>query len=94
MFVDREQFQPVYLASDFARGVPLPVRLLLGTNIRQVGFALRYEEVGDGLWFPISYGGAFWIRALFFYKRTTTISMVNRDFRRTEVESDITFAGH
>ncbi len=91
VFVDRERFQPVYLHSGMASKVPLLIRTLLGTNVKQVGFALRYEEVEEGLWFPVSYGGEFRIRGLFFYVRTVTLSMVNQEFRRTEVDSRVEF---
>lgn len=91
VYVDRQAFQPVYLTTDFAWKVPLPIRVALGTNVRQVGFALRYEEVEDGLWFPVSYGGEFKIKLLFLYGRTATLSLENSEFRRTEVESEITF---
>jgi hypothetical protein len=64
---------------------------MFGTNVKQVGFALRYKEIEDGLWFPVSYGGEFRIRVLFFYGRTATISMVNRAFQRTDVQSQVRF---
>jgi hypothetical protein len=41
------------------------------------------------VWFPVSYGGEFEVRALFLYKRTMTISMANSDFRRVDVASKI-----
>lgn len=90
-FIHQEQFQPVYVTTDFAWQVPLAIRTLLGTNVKQVGFALHYQEVEDGLWFPVSYGGEFRIRVLFFYGRTATISMVNRAFQRTDVQSQVRF---
>lgn len=91
VYVDREAFQPVYLTTNLAWKVPLPIRVALGTNVQQVGFALRYEEVEDGLWFPVSYGGEFKIKLFFLYGRTATLSLENSDFRRTAVESEITF---
>jgi hypothetical protein len=91
VYVDRVAFQPVYLTTSFAWKVPLPIRVALGTNVQQVGFALRYEEVEDGLWFPVSYGGEFKIKLFFLYGRTATLSLENSDFQRTQVESEITF---
>ena len=79
------------MTTTFAQKIPLAVRLALGTNVRQLGFALRYEEVDDGVWFPVSYGGEFKIRALFFYNRTATVSLAAADFRRTDVDSSIAF---
>lgn len=91
VFVDTTQLQPVYVTTTFVWSVPLPIRVVFGTNVRQVGFALRYEEVDDGIWFPVSYGGEFKIRAAFLYGRTATISLTNEDFRRTDVESRISY---
>ena len=36
--------------------------------------------------------GEFEFRAVFFYKRTMTISMVNSDFRRADVNSNVAYA--
>ena len=91
VFVDTTQLQPVYVTTTFVWSVPLPVRVVFGTNVRQVGFALRYEEVDEGIWFPVSYGGEFKIRAAFLYGRTATISLTNEDFRRTDVDSSISY---
>ena len=43
------------------------------------------------MWFPVSYGGEFEIRAVFFYKRTISVAMVNGDFKRTSVNSSVTY---
>ena len=91
VFVDVQQLQPVYVITDMARKVPVAVRAILGTNIKQVGFSLHFREVEDGIWLPVSYGGEFKIKALFFYNRIATVSLVNRDFRRTKVDSSIEF---
>ena len=72
--------------------MPLVVKTLLGTNIKGLGFSVSYEKFADGVWFPVSYGGEFDVRAVFFYKRTMAISMVNTDFRRTDVKSEIAYA--
>lgn len=91
-FIDKQEFQPVYVATDMARKVLLAIRTFFGTNVKQVGYSLHFREVEDGVWLPVSYGGEFKIKALFFYNRIATISLVNRDFRRTEVDSSIEFA--
>jgi len=91
-YIDKREFQPVYVTTDMARNVPLAIRTILGTNLKQVGFSLHYREVADGVWLPVSYGGEFKIKGLFFYNRIATISLVNRDFRRTDVNSSIEFA--
>lgn len=92
LFVDKEQFQPVYIQTQQARGIPVVVRTLFGTNFKQVGFALHYREVQPGVWLPVSYGGEFKIKVLFGYNRTATLALENRDFRQTDVESAIEFA--
>jgi hypothetical protein len=90
--IDAEEFQPVMVTSKMAPKIPLVVRTLLGTNLKGLGFSLTYEKFSDGVWFPVSYGGEFELRAVFFYKRTVSISMVNRDFRRTDVNSTIAYS--
>ena len=92
VLVDEEQFQPVLIVTELAKGVPLWIKTVFGTNIRQVGFKLTYEEFDDGIWFPVSYGGEFKLKALFFYKRTIALSMKNRGFRRVEVTSRVEYA--
>jgi hypothetical protein len=68
------------------------VRTLLGTDVKGLGFSVAYDKFGEGLWFPVSYGGEFQIRALFVYKRTISISLANSNFRRTDVKSTVAFA--
>jgi hypothetical protein len=53
---------------------------------------VAYQKFGDGVWFPVSYGGEFEVRAVFFYKRTISVSMTNRDFRRTDVTTKVAYA--
>ena len=90
--IDTEEYQPRKVATRLAWKMPLAVKTLLGTNVSGVGFNVAYEKFADGLWFPVSYGGEFEFRAVFFYKRTMTISMVNSDFRRADVNSKIAYA--
>ena len=90
--IDTEEYQPLNVATKLAWKMPLAVKTLLGTNVSGVGFNVAYQKFADGLWFPVSYGGEFEFRAVFFYKRTMTISMVNSDFRRADVNSNIAYA--
>ena len=90
--VDAEEFQPVSVHTSLAYGVPMAVKVLLGTNIKSLGFAVAYQKFADGVWFPVSYGGEFEVRAVFFYKRTISVSLVNSDFRRADVTTNIAFA--
>jgi hypothetical protein len=90
--IDAEEFQPVNVHTDLAWKAPLWLKTVLGTNFRGVGFTVSYQKFADGLWFPVSYGGEFELRAVFFYKRTVTIAMTNSDFRHTEVTSNVAYA--
>ena len=89
--VDAEEFQPVFLQTKLSRGLPMAVKVLLGTNLKQLGFSLSYNRVAPGVWFPVSYGTEFRIDAFWFYKRNITFSMANSDFRKTDVSSTIDF---
>lgn len=91
--IDAEQYQPLVVTTRFAKKVPFVVRTLLGTNFKQIGFKVTYDEVGDGVWFPSSYGGEFVVRGLFFYKRRISLSLRNSGFERTEATSTIDYAG-
>lgn len=90
--IDAEEYQPVLVTTKMARGLPLVVKTLLGTNIKGLGFSVTYQKFADGLWFPVSYGGEFDVRAVFFYKRMISVSMQNTDFRHTDVNSSVAFA--
>jgi hypothetical protein len=91
--IDAEEHQPVMVQTKMAPKIPMAVRVLLGTNLTGLGFSVSYQKFGDGVWFPVSYGGEFAVRAVFFYKRTISVSMVNSDFRRTDVQSNVAYAG-
>lgn len=85
--IDEEDQQPIYVWTRLARGIPMFVRVMFGTNIQQLGFALSYAKIGDHLWFLASYGGEFRLRAVFFYARTVTIGLQNSDFRLASADS-------
>jgi hypothetical protein len=90
--IDAEEYQPVKVWTEMAWKMPLLVKTLLGTNLHGVGFTVTYRKFADGLWFPVSYGGEFELRAVFFYHRRMTVNMTNTDFRRTDVTSNIAYA--
>ena len=52
---------------------------------------MTYQKFEDGVWFPVSYGGEFEVRAVFFYKRTISVNMTNAEFHRTNVNSNVTY---
>ena len=90
--IDAEEYQPVLITTSLAFKIPAPVRILLGTNIRGLGFSVAYQKFADRVWFPVSYGGEFEVRAVFFYKRTISVSLANSDFRRTDVTTNVAYA--
>jgi hypothetical protein len=89
--IDAAEYQPVVVNSKFATHIPMAVKVLLGTDVKGLGFSVNYERFDDGLWFPVSYGGEFHIRAVFFYARNMSISMVNSGFTRAKVSSKIAY---
>jgi hypothetical protein len=89
--IDSTEFQPVAVHTSLAFKIPTAVKILLGTNISGLGYAVSYEKFDDGVWFPVSYGGEFHVRGLFFYSRTMSVSLVNRDFRKLDVNSKIVY---
>jgi len=90
--IDAEEFQPVLVNTSSAMRIPMAVKILLGTNIRGLGFSVSYQKFADDVWFPVSYGGEFDVRAVFFYRRKISISLANSDFRKTDVSSKIAYA--
>src|SRR5215831_5991230 len=89
--IDVEEYAPVSVHTKLAVKIPLAVKTLLGTDIKGLGFAVTYQKFDEGIWFPVSYGGEFEIRAVFFYKRTISVNMTNGDFRRSNVTSNVTY---
>ncbi len=89
--IDAAEYQPVLVTTWLARGVPAAVRIFLGTNVKHIGFKVAYDRFEEGIWFPVSYGGEFELKAVFFYKRIISVSMRNSGFRRSEVASRIEY---
>ena len=89
--IDQAEYQPVFVSTKLAFQMPLLVKTLLGTDIKGLGFSLAYQKFEDGVWFPVSYGGEFEVRAVFFYRRTISVSMVNSDFKRSSVSSTVAY---
>jgi hypothetical protein len=94
--IDVQECQPVLVSTSMADKIPLAVKMLLGTDIKGLGFSVTYQKFADGVWFPVSYGGEFEVRGLFFYRRNISVSMLNSDFRKTDVTSTLVYAtdGH
>lgn len=90
-WIDAEDYQPVRIDTQLAKGIPWGVRVFMGINIKQLGFSLNYQRVADGIWFPATYGTEFRITVFWGYKRTITLSMENTDFRKTDAQSTVEF---
>ncbi len=71
--------------------MPLAVKLVLGTNIRQLGFSVSYIRVAEGVWFPASYGTEFRLDLFWGYKRTITMSLESSGFKKTDAASKIEY---
>ena len=89
-YVDAADFEPIYIYTKLPRKLPLAVRTLLGIDVPGYGYSLTYEKQPGGVWFPKSYGTEFTLRVLFFYNREVMVSMENKDFEQTHVETKIT----
>lgn len=89
--IDTREYQPVLVTTWLAKSVPKAVQVLLGTNIKHLGFKVAYRKFGPGIWFPVTYGGEFYVRGVFFYKRTIALSVVNSGFQKSDVTSTVSF---
>jgi hypothetical protein len=90
--IDAREYQPVSVVTSLADKIPLAVKILLGTDIKGLGFSVTYQKFADGVWFPVSYGGEFALRGVFFYRRNISVAMQNSDFRKTDVQSTLVYA--
>jgi hypothetical protein len=91
VLVDATEFQPVVITTFLAKNIPVLVQTLLGTNVRHLGFKLTYQKFDQGLWFPVTYGGEFEVKAVFFYKRRFAVALSNSGFQRADVSSRVRF---
>jgi hypothetical protein len=88
-YIDAQEFQPIYVFTKLSRPLPFGVRTFLGTDLPGIGYAVHYRRQEDGVWFPVSLGSEFHIRALFFFNRNMTVSLENKSFEHTHVQSKI-----
>ena len=89
--IDPQEFQPVVVTTHLATKIPMFVRTVLGTNLEHLGFKVTYKKFDTGLWFPVTYGGEFRVRALFLYGRRVGISLQNSAFQRANVLTSVSF---
>ncbi len=86
--IDATDYQPIWVATKLAFKIPMMVKVLLGTNVEGLGFSVSYQKFSGGVWFPVSYGGEFHVRAVFFYARNMSISLANEGFQRAVATSE------
>lgn len=91
LFVHPEEFQPMLVSTQQSFKIPVAVKVLLGIDIKQLGFQVTYRKVAEGLWFPATYGTEFGLKVLFGYKRNVTMNVVNGEFRQASADSTIRF---
>ncbi len=87
--IDAEEFEPLRVYTKLSRKIPFFVRTLLGTDFPGVGFNVEYKRFDEGVWFPVSFGTEFRLRAVFFINRDITVALVNSAFQRAKVQSRI-----
>jgi hypothetical protein len=92
-YIDELEFQPILVFTKLSRRIPFAVRTLLGTDLPGLGFSVQYKRQEDGVWFPSSFGTEFRFKVLYLLSRDVSVSLDNRDFRRTHVDSKIEYAG-
>jgi hypothetical protein len=88
-WIDKEDFAPVEVITSLSHRLPLAVRTMLGTDLPGLGFSVRYRRQEAGVWFPTSFGTEFRLRVLFFLNRDLTVSLDNKEFERTHVQTRI-----
>ncbi len=91
--IDAAEYQPIWVETKLAWKIPGFVKVLFGTNIEGLGFSVSYGRFGDGVWFPVSYGAEFHVRAVFFYARNISVSLENKGFRQAKSETSIHYEG-
>jgi hypothetical protein len=90
-WIDAQDFQPIRVFTKLSRRIPVLVRTLLGTDLPGLGFNVEYRRFADGVWFPVSFGTEFRLRAVFFINRDISVSLENAGFRRASVDSAIQY---
>jgi hypothetical protein len=90
--IDKEDFQPVNVYTKLSKKLPFFVRTMLGTDLPGIGFSVSYKRQPDGVWFPVSFGTEFRLRAVFFINRDLSVSLQNSGFEHTHVDSKIDYS--
>jgi hypothetical protein len=87
--IDAEEYEPLRVFTKLSRRIPFFVRTLLGTDVPGIGFNVEYKRFDEGVWFPVSFGTEFRLRAVFFINRDITVALTNSAFQRAKVQSRI-----
>jgi hypothetical protein len=88
--IDKQDLEPVLVFTKMPHKLPLMIRGALGTDLPGIGFSVHYRRQPDGVWFPVSFGTEFRLKLLFVMKRNIVLSLENKNFKHTHVESRIT----
>lgn len=91
VLIHPRDYQPLLVTTKLDMKIPMAVKVMFGTDVKQLGFSVTYRKVAEGLWFPATYGTEFGLKVLFGYKRNVTMNVTNSDFRKTSAESNIHF---
>ena len=91
VLVHPKDYQPLLVTTKLNLKIPAAVKVMFGTDVKQLGFSVTYRKVTDELWFPATYGTEFGLKVLFGYKRNITMNVTNSDFRKASAESRIQF---
>jgi len=91
VLVHPQDYQPMLVTTHLAMKIPMAVKIIFGSDIKQLGFSVTYRKVDEGLWFPATYGTEFGLKVLFGYKRNVTMNVTNTDFRKASAASSIQF---
>jgi hypothetical protein len=90
-WIDKQEFEPIHVATRLSRRIPFLVRTMLGTDLPGLGFNVEYERFDNAVWFPVSFGTEFRLRAVFFVNRDITLALKNSQFARASVDSSVQF---
>jgi hypothetical protein len=89
--IDVEDLHPISIQTKLNIKMPMAVKVMFGTNLRQTGFSLTYARIAPGLWFPATYGTEMRLDVLFGYKRVITMSMESSSFKKASTDSSVSF---
>lgn len=90
-WIDKQEFEPIHVATKLSHRIPFLVRTVLGTDLPGLGFNVEYRRFDNGVWFPVSFGTEFRLRAVFFVNRDITLALNNSQFARASVDSSVRF---